>query len=51
MQNVWMPLFKLRQKCLKVSMKGFSEQYKRRKEEEAKKTLFASASGKARITI
>lgn len=51
LMNVWMPLFRLRQKGLKISFKSFSEQYTKRKEEEAKKLLFASESGKAKVTL
>ena len=51
LQNVWIPLFKMRQKGLRISMKNFMEQYDKRKEEEKKKLLFVSESGKAKVTM
>ena len=48
---VWMPLFRLRQKGLKISYKNFEAQYVARKEEEKAKSIFVSKSGKARITL
>ena len=51
LQNVWIPLFKMRQKGLRISMKNFMEQYDKRKEEEKKKLLFVSESGKAKVTL
>ena len=51
LQNVWLPLFKLRQKGLSISLKGFMQQYEKRKEEEKKRTLFVSESGKAKVTL
>ena len=51
LSNVWIPIFKMRQKGLKVSYKNFAEQYNKMKEEQTKKTLFVSESGKARITL
>lgn len=51
LQNVWLPIFKMRQKGLTVSLKNFIEQYAKRKEEEKKKLLFVSESGKAKVTL
>ena len=51
LQNVWLPLFKMRQKGVKISLKNFISQYDRRKEEEAKKLVFMSESGKAKVTL
>ena len=48
---VWMPLFRMRQKGLKISYKNFEAQYVARKEEEKAKSIFVSKSGKARITL
>lgn len=41
----------MRQKGLKISLKNFMIQYEARKEEEKKKTLFVSESGKAKVTL
>lgn len=51
LQNVWIPLFKMRQKGLKISMKNFMTQYEKKREEEKKKLIFVSESGKAKITL
>ena len=51
LQNVWIPLFKLRQKGLDLSLKNFMKQYDKRKEEEKKHTLFVSESGKAKVMV
>ena len=51
LQNVWIPIFKLRQKGLRLSLKNFISHYEKRKEEEKKKLLFVSESGKAKITL
>lgn len=50
-QNVWLPIFKMRQKGFRIPLTNFMSQYQKRKEEEAKKTLYVSESGKARITL
>lgn len=50
-QNVWLPIFKMRQKGLHISLKNFMSQYEKRKEEENKKLLFVTKSGKAKITL
>lgn len=49
--NVWVPLFRLPQKGFKISYTSFSKQYEKRKEDEAKRLVFKSKSGKARITL
>lgn len=51
LQNVWLPIFKMRQKGLKISLTNFSQQYEKRKAEEAKKILYMSESGKAKVTL
>ena len=51
LQNVWIPIFKMRQKGLNISLKGFIEQYEKRKEDEKKRTLFVSESGKAKVML
>ncbi len=51
MNNVWMPLFKMRQKGLKISLKNFMQQYQKRLDDERAKTLFVSKSGKARVMV
>lgn len=51
LHNVWLPMFKLRQKGFRISYKMFKQQYAKRKEEEAMKLVFASKSGKAKITL
>lgn len=50
-QNVWLPIFRMRQKGLKISYKNFKQQYVSRKSTEKANTIFASKSGKARITL
>ena len=50
-QHVWLPMFKLRQKSLKISLKNFMQQYEKRKEDERKRTLFVSESGKAKVML
>ena len=49
--NVWVPIFKLRQKGLNLSLKNFMSNYEVRKAEELKKRLYTSESGKAVITL
>ena len=49
--NVWVPLFKLRQKGVTLSLKSFMSSYEARKVEEAKKMLYKSESGKAVVTL
>ena len=49
--NVWVPIFKLRQKGLSLSLKNFMTNFEARKAEEAKKLLYKSESGKATITL
>lgn len=49
--NVWLPIFKMRQKGLNISLKNFMSQFDKRKEEEKKKLLFMSESGKAKVTL
>lgn len=51
LNNVWIPLFKLRQKGFRMSLSNFAEQYNKRKEDEAKRTIFKSESGEAKITL
>lgn len=51
MINVWLPIFKMRQKGLTLSLKGFMSNYEARKVEEEKKVLYKSESGKATITL
>lgn len=50
-QNVWLPIFKMRQKGLNISLKNFIQQYEKRKEDEKKRTIFVSESGKAKVTL
>ena len=51
LNNVWIPLFKLRQKGFRMSLSNFAMQYNKRKEDEAKRTIFKSESGEAKITL
>ena len=51
LNNVWIPLFKLRQKGFRMPLSNFANQYKKRKEEEEKRTLFKSESGEATVTL
>lgn len=51
LNNVWIPLFKLRQKGFKMSLSNFAQQYNKRKEEEQKRTIFKTESGEAKITL
>lgn len=51
LQNVWLPIFKMRQKGLRISLTDFSWQYEKRKAEEAKKICYTSESGKAKVTL
>ena len=46
--NIYVDLFRLRQKTLTVSMKSFGEQYEARKKKEAENTIFKNENG---ITI
>ena len=48
---MWLPIFKMRQKGLTLSLKNFMTNYEARKAEEEKKTLYKSESGKAIITL
>ena len=50
-QNVWLPIFKMRQKGLRLSLSNFMKQYDKRKEDEARRLLFKSESGKAKVTL
>jgi len=49
--NVWNPIFKLRQKVVKISWKTFKERYKMKREEDAKSLIQMSESGKAKVTL
>ena len=49
--NVWVPIFKLRQKGITLSLKNFISNYEVRKAEEMQKRLYTSESGKAVITL
>ena len=51
LSNVWNPIFKLRQKVVKISWKTFKERYKVKKEEDAKSLIQMSESGKAKVTL
>lgn len=51
MNNVWMPIFRMRQKGLKISLKSFMQQYEKRKKDEADKLIFKSESGEAKVTL
>ncbi len=51
MTNVWLPIFKLRQKGMKISFNEFERQYLERKANEDKRTIFKSASGNAKIVV
>lgn len=43
--NIWLDLFRLRQKTLTISMKNFSVQYENRKKKEAENTIYKDDSG------
>lgn len=43
--NIWLDMFRLRQKTLSIGMNGFIAQYKARKEQEARNTIFKTESG------
>lgn len=49
--NVWVPIFKMRQKGITISLTSFMKSYEERKAEEAKKVLYKSGSGKAIVTL
>lgn len=49
--DIWVPLFKLKQKTLNVSLSGFVTQFEARKKAEAEKLIKKSASGEAVITL
>lgn len=49
--NIWLDIFRLRQKTLCVSMKHFVNSYEKRQEEEQKKLIAKSESGEATITL
>lgn len=51
LNNVWIPLFKLRQKGFRMSLSNFASQYNKRKADEEKRTIFKSESGEAKITL
>lgn len=43
--HIWIDMFRLRQKTINVGLNGFIVQYKKRKEIEAKNTIFKTESG------
>ena len=49
--NIWLDIFRLRQKTLHVSMTHFVNSYEKRQEEEQKKLIAKSESGEATITL
>jgi len=49
--EVWIPLFRMKQKTLRVSMDSFVKQFEERKRAEAEKLIKMSASGEAVITL
>lgn len=49
--QIWIDLFRLRQKTLTVSLTNFIEQYNKRKDEESRKVIAESESGEALITM
>ena len=51
LNNVWIPIFKMRQKGLHISMKNFMQQFDQRKREEEAKMIFKSESGEAKVTL
>ena len=51
MNEVWVPLFRLKQKTLRVSLDSFVKQSEARKKAEAEKVIKKSESGEAVITL
>lgn len=43
--NIWVDLFKLRQKTLTIGLDGFIKQFEKRKADEEKRTIFKTKSG------
>ena len=43
--NIWVDLFKLRQKTLTIGLDGFIKQFEKRKADEEKRTIFKTESG------
>lgn len=51
LNEVWVPLFRLKQKTLGVSLDSFVKQSEARKKAEAEKVIKKSESGEAVITL
>ena len=51
LSEVWIPLFRLKQKTLNISLDSFVKQNEARKKLEAEKIIKKSASGEAIITL
>lgn len=49
--DIWLGLFKLKQKTLQISLNAFVDQFEKRKKAEASKIIKKSASGQAVITL